>query len=87
MSIVEIIGSVGALLLTFSSAPQLYTTLKSKDTSGLSLPMLLLWGFGCFFMGIYVVFTTCQLPLVFNYAFNTALVFTNIFLYFLYKKK
>jgi MtN3 and saliva related transmembrane protein len=84
--VIEVIGHIGALLLSFSSAPQLYKTFKTKDISGLSLPMLLLWGFGCAFMGIYVLCTTRQPPLVINYAFNTTLVFTNIVLYLLYKK-
>lgn len=83
---IEIIGHLGALLLSFSSAPQLYTTIKTKDTTGLSLNMLLLWGFGCALMGIYVFYTSGQLPLLINYGFNTALVFTNIVLYFKYKK-
>ena len=82
---IELIGHLGAVLLSFSSAPQLYKTLKTKDVSGLSLPMLLLWGFGCAFMGVYVLFTTAQLPLLINYAFNTTLVFTNIILYLMYK--
>jgi MtN3 and saliva related transmembrane protein len=84
--IIEIIGHLGALLLSVSSAPQLIKTFKTKDITGLSLNMLLLWGFGCLFMGIYVVFTTAQTPLVINYVLNTALVFTNIFLFFRYKK-
>jgi MtN3 and saliva related transmembrane protein len=83
---IEIIGHIGALLLSVSSAPQLIKTFKTKDITGLSLNMLLLWGFGCLLMGIYVVFTTAQPPLVINYVLNTALVFTNIFLYFRYKK-
>jgi uncharacterized protein with PQ loop repeat len=82
---IEIVGHIGALLLAFSSAPQLITTLRKKDVTGLSLNMLLLWGFGCAFMGIYVLFTTAQAPLLINYVLNTALVFTNIFLYFKYK--
>jgi len=84
--ILELIGHLGALLLSFSSAPQLIKTFRTKDVSGLSLNMLLLWGFGCLFMGIYVVFTTAQIPLVINYTLNTALVFTNIFLFFRYRK-
>lgn len=84
--LVDIAGHIGAILLAFSSAPQLITTLRKKDVTGLSLVTLLLWGFGCSFMGIYVFFTTAQVPLLFNYSFNTALVFTNIFLYFKYKK-
>lgn len=84
---IEIVGHIGALLLSFSSAPQLYKTFKTKDISGLSLNMLLLWGFGCALMGIYVLGTSRQLPLLLNYAFNTTLVFLNIVLYFKYKPK
>ena len=84
--IVELLGHLGALLLSISSAPQLIKTFKTKDTSGLSLNMLLLWGFGCLFMGLYVLMTTAQAPLLINYALNTTLVFTNIFLFFKYKK-
>lgn len=83
---IELIGHIGALLLSFSSAPQLYKTFKTKDITGLSLPMLLLWGFGCAFMGVYVLCTTRQMPLLINYTFNTTLVFSNIVLYLLYKK-
>jgi MtN3 and saliva related transmembrane protein len=82
---IELFGHLGAFLLSLSSAPQLYKTLRTKDVSGLSLPMLLLWGFGCLFMGIYVLMTTQQPPLLINYAFNTTLVFTNIVLYLMYR--
>lgn len=82
---IEVIGHIGAVLLSLSSAPQLYTTFKTKNTEGLSLPMLLLWGFGCALMGVYVCMTSFQLPLVINYSFNTALVFTNILLYLKYR--
>jgi MtN3 and saliva related transmembrane protein len=83
---IEIVGHLGAVLLSLSSAPQLYKTYKTKDITGLSLNMLLLWAFGCAFMGIYVVYTSRQMPLLINYAFNTTLVFSNIVLYFKYKK-
>lgn len=83
---IEFVGHIGALLLSLSSAPQLYTTFKTKDTTGLSLNMLLLWGFGCALMGLYVLNTTGQVPLLINYGFNTALVFTNIVLYFKYRR-
>ena len=83
---IEFLGHFGAILLALSSAPQLYTTFKSKDTSGLSLNMLLLWGFGCALMGMYVAFTTAQVPLLINYGVNTTLVFTNIALYFKYRR-
>lgn len=83
---IEVVGHLGAFLLSLSSAPQLYKTYKTKDIAGLSLNMLLLWGFGCAFMGVYVLYTSRQLPLLINYAFNTTLVFSNIVLYFKYKK-
>ena len=83
---IEFVGHLGALLLSLSSAPQLYKTFMTKDTTGLSLNMLLLWGVGCALMGIYVFYTSAQIPLLINYTFNTALVFTNILLYFKYRK-
>lgn len=84
--IVDLLGHIGAVLLAFSSAPQLITTIRKKDVTGLSLITLLLWGFGCAFMGTYVLFTTQQPPLLFNYGFNTTLVGANIILYLKYKK-
>ncbi|MBJ6369688.1 SemiSWEET family sugar transporter [Snuella sedimenti] len=43
----EIIGFIAAFLTTAAFLPQVYKTWKTKDVSGLSLPMLLL-----FFTGI-----------------------------------
>ena len=44
---IEIIGFFAALLTTAAFLPQVYKTWKTKDVSGLSLPMLIL-----FFIGI-----------------------------------
>lgn len=44
---IEIIGLIGATLTTASFLPQVYQTWKTKDVSGLSLPM-----FSMFFVGI-----------------------------------
>jgi MtN3 and saliva related transmembrane protein len=44
---IEIIGFVAALLTTAAFLPQVYKTWKTKDVSGLSLPMLAM-----FFVGI-----------------------------------
>lgn len=44
---IEIIGFVAAILTTSAFLPQVYKTWKTKDVSGLSLPMLLI-----FFAGI-----------------------------------
>lgn len=43
----EIIGFTAAILTTGAFLPQVYKTWKTKDVSGLSLPMLLI-----FFIGI-----------------------------------
>jgi MtN3 and saliva related transmembrane protein len=43
----EIIGFIAAILTTTAFLPQVYKTWKTKDVSGLSLPMLLI-----FFIGI-----------------------------------
>ena len=47
MNYIEIIGFTAAVLTTAAFLPQVYKTWKSKDVSGLSLPMLLM-----FFAGI-----------------------------------
>lgn len=47
MNYIEIIGFIAAILTTAAFLPQVYKTWKTKDVSGLSLPMLLI-----FFVGI-----------------------------------
>ena len=51
MPTIEIIGFAAAFLTTASFLPQVYKTWKSKDVSGLSLPMFLM-----FFAGIILWF-------------------------------
>ena len=46
-SYIEIIGFVAAFLTTAAFLPQVFKTWKTKDVTGLSLPMLLM-----FFVGI-----------------------------------
>lgn len=43
----EIIGFIAAILTTSAFLPQVYKTWKTKDVSGLSIPMLIM-----FFVGI-----------------------------------
>ena len=47
MNYIEIIGFIAAFLTTAAFLPQVYKTWKTKDVSGLSLPMLLM-----FFIGV-----------------------------------
>ena len=46
MNCVEIIGFIAAILTTGAFLPQVYKTWKTKDVSGLSLPMLLIFYIG-----------------------------------------
>ena len=48
---IEIVGLVAATLTTAAFLPQVYKTWKTKDVSGLSLPM-----FSMFFVGIILWF-------------------------------
>lgn len=51
MNDIEIIGFIAAVLTTAAFLPQVYKTWKTKDVSGLSFPMLLL-----FFVGVVAWF-------------------------------
>jgi MtN3 and saliva related transmembrane protein len=54
---IEVIGLIAAVLTTSAFLPQVYRTWKTKDVSGLSLPMLLLFFIGIvlwFVYGIYI---------------------------------
>ena len=53
---IEIIGMVAAVLTTSAFLPQVYQTWKTKDVSGLSLPMLILFFVGITLWAIYGVF-------------------------------
>ena len=55
MNYIEIIGFVAAVLTTAAFLPQVYKTWRTKDTSGLSLPMLLLFSTGVFIWVVYGV--------------------------------
>ncbi len=51
----EIIGFIAAILTTAAFLPQVYKTWKTKDVSGLSLPMLIIFFVGIFGWLIYGV--------------------------------
>ena len=50
---IEIIGLIAAFLTTASFLPQVYKTWKTKDVSGLSLPMLTMFFIGVIMWLIY----------------------------------
>lgn len=53
VSYIEILGSLGASLTTFSFLPQTIKTVKTGDTRGISLGMYLAFTIGVFFWLIY----------------------------------
>lgn len=55
MNYIEIIGFSAAILTTSAFLPQVYKTWKTKDVSGLSLPMLIMFFIGVSFWLIYGV--------------------------------
>ncbi len=56
MDYIEIIGFIAALLTTAAFLPQVYKTWKTKDVSGLSLPMLLMFFVGIVLWLVYALF-------------------------------
>ncbi|WP_081804645.1 SemiSWEET transporter [Dokdonia sp. PRO95] len=52
---IEIIGLVAATLTTAAFLPQVYQTWKTKDVSGLSLPMFTMFFVGVVFWLVYGV--------------------------------
>jgi MtN3 and saliva related transmembrane protein len=52
---IEIIGLVAATLTTAAFLPQVYQTWKTKDVSGLSLPMVTMFFVGIVFWLVYGV--------------------------------
>lgn len=53
---IEVIGLIAAFLTTASFLPQVYKTWKTKDVSGLSLPMFSMFFVGIVFWLIYGIY-------------------------------
>ncbi len=53
---IEIIGFIAAFLTTAAFLPQVYKTWKTKDVSGLSLPMLLMFFVGIVLWLVYAIY-------------------------------
>lgn len=67
---VEIIGWVGATLFAVSGFPQAYRSWRQQHSDGISWGFLGMWTGGEVLTLIYVLLTTAQWPLIFNYVFN-----------------
>lgn len=63
---IEIIGFIAAFLTTAAFLPQVYKTWKTKDVSGLSLPMLLMFFVGIVLWLVYALFINSPSMIVAN---------------------
>lgn len=63
MNYIEIIGLIAAFLTTAAFIPQAYKTWKTKDVSGLSLPMFSMFTVGILMWFAYGVLTN-SLPII-----------------------
>jgi len=79
---IEIIGLIAAVLTTSAFLPQVYKTLKTKDVSGFSLPMFLMFFIGIIFWLIYGILVKSISMLLAN---SITLVSSFLLLYFILK--
>lgn len=82
----EIIGFVAAILTTVAFLPQVYKTWRTKDVSGLSLPMLLMFSVGIVGWLIYG-FLKNSPSMVFANAITMASSFLLVYFKIKYDKK
>jgi uncharacterized protein with PQ loop repeat len=80
-------GYLAAILMVISPVVQLVETQQKKTVKGLSLWMLVTLFIGCLIMGIRILLTSNDIPLLLNYGFNVIIVGWNIWLFYLYRNK
>ena len=74
----EIIGIIGAIILAFSSLPQVILTFKQGHIKGISDGLIVMWSIGVILMFIYVL-PTGSIPLIGNYLLNIIFVGVLVF--------
>lgn len=79
MNYIELIGFGAAFLTTAAFLPQVYKTWKTKDVSGLSLPMLAMFFSGIFLWLVYGVFMDSYPMIIAN---SITVVSTILLVYF-----
>ncbi len=72
---IELLGTIAGILTTLSFIPQAYQTLKTRQTSGISLPMYLIFTLGVFCWLVYG-FALNAWPIVAANAFTFVLAFS-----------
>ena len=86
MDYTELIGFFSAIVTTAAFLPQVYKTWKTKDVSGLSLPMLLLFFVGIVGWLIYGVLKS-SLPMIFANSVTVVSSFLLMYFKVKYEKK
>jgi uncharacterized protein with PQ loop repeat len=83
---IETLGWIGTFLLALCGLPQLIKTATTKNTTGLSLLMLVACLLGEIFIGIFIYYTAFEWQLFFNFSVNALIVTATIILYIIYRK-
>jgi len=84
MNYIDIIGFIAAFATTISFLPQAIKTIKTKDTSGISLSMYAVFTAGTFFWLIYGILSPSVPVAVANFV---TLIFASIILVYKIKYK
>jgi MtN3 and saliva related transmembrane protein len=84
MNFVTIMGLIAAACTTTSFIPQAIKTIRTKDTSGISLAMYSLFAFGTLMWLLYGIFSS-NIPV--SLANGITLIFASIILFYKIKYK
>lgn len=79
---IEVIGLIAAVLTTSAFLPQVYKTWKTKDVSGFSLPMFLMFFTGIIFWLLYGILVESIAMILAN---GITLISSFLLLYFILK--
>lgn len=71
----EFIGWIGAICFAVCALPQAIHCYRTKSAEGIDNLFLILWVSGEILTLVYILGTSRQLPLIFNYIFNLACLF------------
>jgi uncharacterized protein with PQ loop repeat len=74
ISIVNLIGSIGAFMLAICGLPQAIESFKQKNSDGVSTLFITLWFVGEILLLYYVTKTSGDIILIINYLFNLLIV-------------
>lgn len=87
MDIAQVLGWIATVLFSIMIIPQMYKTVKTKDTSGVSLMLFVIFLIANIIALIYAILIS-QPPLVIKYviAIVTTVAYIAIFFYFYTRK-